>query len=1216
MHDSKSNEGLPGGADDFCGMIVEADRQHRSWRKKLEWISDLLEDSSCDITEEKLAYLAVYLRFVGTGQVRTAEDGGHYRPSHHARIARRIYERLSKIKNPANIFIIRKIYPWLPSFDAPFMRAEPLTRIRDIAHRNDIPRELKDEIKHTLQNKLHRSAGPEDLDTSSALLEKITAPGVSYPEAFAQEFRKFHEELKEFFHARSLDEQLRAIAQRQDADLIRKFLEAKGDASSSEQAIAVFSLLTELRSRFSAAVFNHSGAVAQELQIADILLEDYSFSLTSGLINNLTADRGETDWSSALICLHLMTANLRLSGFVKEECSAIENELQTWSADFDVSHRLKLLRLKATLNRLSRLVEGYAYRILHIFPARAERLGRALGVSEHAIRFFSESDIRAHPVFQLSKLLSALLKHIRVLAALSVWDIIVPGKAAGHLIEAHNLSALPAPERPVIALLERVEGDEEIPSQVIAIVTATEMPHLSHLAVRARQREVAFAVCEDGDVLKELRTLAGKPVFIDLAGDKVSFGEYEGTFNHGKGLGAPALPEIIISPYDAVIPLKEATPETCGSKAHAARRLAELGGKGSAFLTAPGCVVPFGVMEASLESVPELQKEYAFLVSSLGDPREEGFDTAVERLRAIIGQLGVPDGVISEIRKFKFHGRLMVRSSSNVEDLEGMSGAGLYESEANVSSADAAEAIQKVWSSLWSRRAALSRAILGIPHEKTHMAVLIQQMIYPDYSFIIHTENPFNRNSDETYIEVAAGLGETLASGGIAGVPYRIIYDRRSQEVRILSFASLIQAIIPGKTGGTTKHIVDYTQVRLSTDHNYRDHLALRLGEIGKSIEESFGRPQDIEGVVAGDDVYIVQSRPQHTGRAGDGGVSSCRTLGLLQKRIDGDDALLELARLRFRQAGLGAEFYADAPAELERLLGFSPSDDLPVVLHMPRGLDLFRNDDRERVLSFLELSKGRIYGMVLHDQNEMAERHGEYGALLRSLHEKVKGRGCYLFIEYAAGLDPDSFAGLFEGISDLPLISCCIDTGHIGLHLAKNSYARLKQGTDIFSVTAGDSSLDLLIDDMQAAVESAIGGVLSLIGRIGAIGKPVHFHLHDGHPLARRAPFGISDHLSFLEKIPVPFSFRGEEMLSPMFGPEGLSRIVKEALKIGGEKVSFTIEVHPAGGRLPLGDADHLFSHWKDKGNAERMNHWLSVIAANGRLVQLECSKAVSNKQ
>jgi hypothetical protein len=32
----------------------------------------------------------------------------------------------------------------------------------------------------------------------------------------------------------------------------------------------------------------------------------------------------------------------------------------------------------------------------------------------------------------------------------------------------------------------------------------------------------------------------------------------------------------------------------------------------------------------------------------------------------------------------------------------------------------------------------------------------------------------------------------------------------------------------------------------------------------------------------------------------------------LFQRRVDGDDALLRLARLRFEQAGLAAEVYAD----------------------------------------------------------------------------------------------------------------------------------------------------------------------------------------------------------------------------------------------------------------------------------------------------------------
>jgi phosphoglucan,water dikinase len=44
--------------------------------------------------------------------------------------------------------------------------------------RNDIPQDLKREIKHTIQNKLHRNAGPEDLVATETMLGRITAnPG-------------------------------------------------------------------------------------------------------------------------------------------------------------------------------------------------------------------------------------------------------------------------------------------------------------------------------------------------------------------------------------------------------------------------------------------------------------------------------------------------------------------------------------------------------------------------------------------------------------------------------------------------------------------------------------------------------------------------------------------------------------------------------------------------------------------------------------------------------------------------------------------------------------------------------------------------------------------------------------------------------------------------------------------------------------------------------
>jgi len=46
---------------------------------------------------------------------------------------------------------------------------------------------------------------------------------------------------------------------------------------------------------------------------------------------------------------------------------------------------------------------------------------------------------------------------------------------------------------------------------------------------------------------------------------------------------------------------------------------------------------------------------------------------------------------------------------------------------------------------------------------------------------------------------------------------------------------------------------------------------------------------------------------------------------GLFQRRVAGDDALLELARLHFAQMGLAAEIYADTSDELEHVLQFVP---------------------------------------------------------------------------------------------------------------------------------------------------------------------------------------------------------------------------------------------------------------------------------------------------
>ena len=867
------------GEEDNIARFVEANRRFLSWRKRLEWVLNLLTDTTERPGPELLTYIAVYLRFLGTGEVRCGEDGGHYRPSHHANISGHLYERLFTLATADNRFVIRKIYPWLPSFDSEFRRSEPLTLIRDIAHRNDIPQELKQEIKTTLQNKLHRSAGPEDLAVSSALLERITSPGASYPQAFVAEFRRFHEELKDFFNAGSLKELLLRIIEKdefEDIPLLLEFIAILDRPGKDRDALKPLELLTGIRARLEPQTLTDSGATGLRLQIADIRLEDHSFVLLSLITNAVEGRlaREKMPWKTVFRASVLAVANIRLGGFDPEECAAIEAETESVSSVFDHRRRDSLLRLKASADRCLRLAESYRDKILALFPEKAKMLGQALGVAEHAIRVYADADIRSHPVFQLSKLASLILKEIREAASLPLWDVIVPGTAAGRLLSGPSLLCLPITHNgPAVVLSDRAEGDEEIPPYVTGIVVTVETPLLSHLAVRARQNGTVFIFCGDSKRIEEIKTFSGKPISLATAGGnfQISSAEFSSSGEPDrpclKTAGVIAPP--IEYPEEALIALDRITPSTGGGKAYGARRLGEIAEtEGAGFSVPGGLVIPFGVMEASLRSNSALAAEYASLVGEINRPARSAQDVCLGRLREIIMQLIPPGEVLSGVaRHFAKDSRLMVRSSSNCEDAEGMAGAGIYDSVANVPLSETAVAVPRVWASLWNRRALDARRNAGIAHEACHMAVLIQPVIPADISFVIHTVNPVSGNEDEMLVEFAVGLGETLVSGREPGSPFRMIYRKKTGDLEILSFASYSFRLRPAGHGGTVRERVDYSAIPFSRDDDFRRKLAMHIGEAGGLVERALGKPQDIEGAVKGEEIYLVQTRPQQTGR-------------------------------------------------------------------------------------------------------------------------------------------------------------------------------------------------------------------------------------------------------------------------------------------------------------------------------------------------------------
>ena len=323
----------------------------------------------------------------------------------------------------------------------------------------------------------------------------------------------------------------------------------------------------------------------------------------------------------------------------------------------------------------------------------------------------------------------------------------------------------------------------------------------------------------------------------------------------------------------------------------------------------------------------------------------------------------------------------------------------------------------------------------------------------------------------------------------------------------------------------------------------------------------------------------------------------------LFQQRVDGDDALLKLAGLRFTQMGVAAEVYAHTPDHLEYVLPFVPSHARLPVVHLSRGINVLHGRDRAVVREFADRFAGRVAGLVVHDKREMAAKTDRLLAAMRELNAHLCERpgSPLVFLEYAAGLDRGWFIEVAERLQAAERVSCCIDVGHIGLRQATACFKRRHPGLDLKKLSPVDDRLPGLAADVQDAVGSALPHVLAVIRSLGRLGKPVHFHLHDGHPLIP----GLRDHFSFLTRLPIPFSYEGRRSLSTMYGPAGLASIVSTAVDAcPPQGVSFTIEVHQVEGRLPLGDAAWLFPHWQDTTNAERMNQWLSVLSENALLI------------
>jgi phosphoenolpyruvate synthase/pyruvate phosphate dikinase len=247
-------------------------------------------------------------------------------------------------------------------------------------------------------------------------------------------------------------------------------------------------------------------------------------------------------------------------------------------------------------------------------------------------------------------------------------------------------------------------------------------------------------------------------------------------------------------------------------------------------------------------------------LSHLDQGDREAIRTLSAELRQTIEEIAIPEALAAEITgwlvRLNEYGAYAVRSSATAEDLPTTSFAGQHETFLNVvGTATILNRISQCWASLFTERAVTYRLRNGFDHRTVYMAVVVQQMVFPEAAGVLFTADPVTSNRKLVSVEATFGLGEALVSGLANADVYRV----RNGEIVAKTIGTKRLALYGSAAGGTHELAIGSPRQEQSA---LTDAQVVQLAQLGRRIEECLGCPQDIEWCFVEGEFQIVQSRP------------------------------------------------------------------------------------------------------------------------------------------------------------------------------------------------------------------------------------------------------------------------------------------------------------------------------------------------------------------
>jgi rifampicin phosphotransferase len=260
---------------------------------------------------------------------------------------------------------------------------------------------------------------------------------------------------------------------------------------------------------------------------------------------------------------------------------------------------------------------------------------------------------------------------------------------------------------------------------------------------------------------------------------------------------------------------------------------------------------------------------YRLFADALGLPgrASDVADIDLPALRALIAGAQIPapiaDVIADGYRAFQSRAgsevALAVRSSATAEDSEAFSFAGLHDTVLDVRTLTALEAaVKQCWASLWSERAVAYRRTGRLAADESAIAVVVQQLVRSDVSFVVFTVDPVGNRDGHLVIAASWGLGEAVVSGLV--VPDNIVVGPDGQVVEY-AIGDKHLMVIPGARAEDGTREVPVPRALRTAPALLTEHVSA-VAAMARDLAPRLGYEADLEGAFAAGDLYLFQARP------------------------------------------------------------------------------------------------------------------------------------------------------------------------------------------------------------------------------------------------------------------------------------------------------------------------------------------------------------------